>query len=98
MVPRWVATATWVVALTCVVRVESVHAQSERWRSLGPEGGAAYALAIDPRSPSTLYAGTKGGVFKSDDGGSHWSAINAGLPTPVSFPDNGGPYIYSLAI
>jgi hypothetical protein len=38
------------------------------------------ALAIDPRTPTTLYAGTAGGgVFKSTDGGFTWSALNTGL-------------------
>jgi photosystem II stability/assembly factor-like uncharacterized protein len=33
------------------------------------------ALAIDPLTPTTLYAGTYGGgVFKSMDGGVSWSA------------------------
>ena len=39
-----------------------------------------HALAIDPTTPSTLYAGTvDGGVFKSTDGGGSWSAVNTGL-------------------
>ena len=38
------------------------------------------ALAIDPATPSTLYAGTDGGgVFKSTNGGAAWSAVNIGL-------------------
>jgi hypothetical protein len=37
------------------------------------------ALAIDPRSPSTLYAGTQNGVFKSANGGGSFSGANAGL-------------------
>jgi photosystem II stability/assembly factor-like uncharacterized protein len=38
------------------------------------------ALAIDPLTPTTLYAGTQdGGVFKSTDGGEAWSGINTGL-------------------
>src|SRR3989442_7816725 len=38
------------------------------------------ALAIDPQTPTTLYAGTeRGGVFKSTDGGMSWSAFNTGL-------------------
>jgi len=37
-------------------------------------------LAIDPRTPTTLYAGTyEGGVFKSSDGGGTWSPANTGL-------------------
>jgi hypothetical protein len=38
------------------------------------------AIAIDPQSPATLYAGTGGGgVFKSINGGASWSAVNTGL-------------------
>jgi photosystem II stability/assembly factor-like uncharacterized protein len=44
------------------------------------------ALALDPGTPSTLYAGTGGvfgteggGVFKSTDGGESWSGVNTGL-------------------
>jgi len=48
------------------------------------------ALAIDPTTPATLYAGTEGGVFKSTDGGGNWSAVNTGLPLYTSF--------YTLAI
>src|SRR2546430_6969673 len=36
------------------------------------------ALAIDPQTPSTLYAGTSGrGVFQSTDGGASWRAIRS---------------------
>jgi len=42
------------------------------------------ALAIDPVTPSTVYAGaarvhSEGGVFKSVDGGGSWSEVNIGL-------------------
>jgi len=41
-------------------------------------------LAIDPRTPTTLYAGTNGsGVFKSMDAGGSWRAINDGLTDSV---------------
>jgi photosystem II stability/assembly factor-like uncharacterized protein len=38
------------------------------------------ALAIDPATPTTLYAGTDGGggVLKSTNGGGNWSAVNTG--------------------
>ena len=48
------------------------------WTSNGPEGGEVRALAIDPQTPSTVYAGTGGGVFKSTNGGASWSVINSG--------------------
>ena len=38
------------------------------------------ALAIDPLTPTTVYAGTRSGdVFKSTNGGTSWSALDIGL-------------------
>ena len=49
-----------------------------------------YALAIDPATPTILYAGTYGGgVFKSTNGGGNWSAFNTGLTNTT---------VYALAI
>lgn len=60
--------------------VEHATVKTNVWTSIGPEGGRANALAIDPATPSTHYAGTLGGgVFKSTDGGATWSAVNTGL-------------------
>jgi hypothetical protein len=48
------------------------------------------ALAIDPLTPATLYAGTDGGgVFRSTDGGAHWAKVSSGL---------GNMKIYCLAV
>jgi photosystem II stability/assembly factor-like uncharacterized protein len=48
------------------------------------------ALAINPLTPTTLYAGMYGGgLFRSTDSGTTWSAVNAGLT---------GGYILSVAI
>ena len=49
-----------------------------------PDQYSVYALAIDPATPTTLYAGT-GGVFKSTNGGGNWSAVNTGLPAYTMF-------------
>lgn len=52
----------------------------DAWSTHGPDGGSISALAIDPATPSTLYAGTVGGgVFKSADGGATWRPRNTGL-------------------
>ena len=60
------------------------------WTSGGPYGGDILALAINPTTPATLYAGTSGGgVFKSTDSGGTWAAANTGL-TNLS--------VFSLAI
>ena len=50
------------------------------WTSGGPYGGIIGALAIDPTTPATLYAGTYGGgVFKSTNSGGNWAAAMTGL-------------------
>jgi photosystem II stability/assembly factor-like uncharacterized protein len=37
------------------------------------------AIAIDPQTPTTLYAATGAGVFRSGNGGDNWSELNDGL-------------------
>src|SRR5439155_11678834 len=45
-----------------------------------PDTATPRALAIDPTSPSTLYAVVSGsGIYKSADGGGSWTPINTGL-------------------
>jgi len=50
----------------------------------------AYALALHPTVPKTLYASAdgfanpNGGVYKSTDGGRHWTAVNAGIGSLAS--------------
>ncbi len=36
-----------------------------------------YAIAINPTTPSTIYAGTDGGVYKTTDSGGTWNATGA---------------------
>ena len=47
-------------------------APADQWVSLGPADTQVAAIAIDPTTPTTLYAGTDGGVFKSTDRGGSW--------------------------
>jgi photosystem II stability/assembly factor-like uncharacterized protein len=50
------------------------------WRQEGPYLGSVKALAFDPESPDTVYAGTyAGGVLKSVDGGETWRLTGAEL-------------------
>ena len=63
---------------------------------------SVWALAIDPSTPTTLYAGTWNGVFKSINGGTTWSAngltgngvfalaIDPSTPTTLYAGTNGG--------
>ncbi len=50
------------------------------WIATGPSGGSVYCLAPDPTNPTTLYAGTAHGLYKSLDGGETWTLSSAGLP------------------
>ncbi|NWG76061.1 MAG: hypothetical protein HXY24_15920, partial [Rubrivivax sp.] len=54
-------------------------AADNEWTWLGPYGGKINTLAVDPQTPSTIYAGTDVGIFKSTDGGTNWTVINKGL-------------------
>lgn len=46
----------------------------------GLAGVQVFSLAIDPKAPATVYAGTFGsGVFKTTDGGDHWVPARAGF-------------------
>ena len=50
------------------------------WTNSGPQGAVVIALAVDPVTAGTVYAGTAGkGVFKSMDGGATWHSANVGL-------------------
>jgi len=56
------------------------------WISRGLAGETIYSLAIDPKTPSTLYAGVygeEGGVFKTTDGGGSWTAAHTGLASVI---------------
>lgn len=49
------------------------------WTSNGPEGGRVDGLIASPNTANTFYAATRGGVFKTLDGGVTWIESNAGI-------------------
>jgi len=56
-------------ALTLAISIPA----SAQWRSLGPYGGNARALAYDPSNPDHIILGSgAGALFESIDGGRHW--------------------------
>ena len=81
-----------IAAVCATVFVTSAHmgwAGINVWTSHGPGSVGITALAVDPTTPNTLYAGTQdGAVFKSTDSAGSWG--NAGLPGPS--------YVRALAI
>jgi len=55
------------------------------WTGTGPDGGSVTELLADPATPSTLYAGSTGGVFKSIDSGTTWTRAQSGLGSFISY-------------
>jgi hypothetical protein len=55
--------------------------------------GNIYTVAVNPLTPSTLYAGTSGGVYRSLDAGLTWTLSNSGFTD--SFPTT---TVLSLAV
>ena len=56
----------------------------ERWERLAgglPDDAEVRAIAIHPRDPQMIYAGTQHGPYRSSDGGDHWKSLG--------FPDGG---------
>jgi photosystem II stability/assembly factor-like uncharacterized protein len=60
----------------------SSRAGENQWTNIGLEGEDVNVLVIAPVTPTAIYAGTDNGLYKTTDGGGHWTAINNGLPGP----------------
>ncbi|MGB9666913.1 MAG: WD40/YVTN/BNR-like repeat-containing protein, partial [Candidatus Cryosericum sp.] len=58
-------------------------ADTYNWTQLPLCGGAILSLAIDPKFPTTLYAGTPDGVYRSTNSGAAWTATTATPPRDV---------------
>ncbi len=56
--------------------VSVAAAGDNEWTQVGLTGAQVAALAVDPSSPSTLYAGTSAGIFKSVDWAQSWTNVN----------------------
>lgn len=54
------------------------------------------ALALHPQRPQTLYAGTNAGLYRTEDGGTHWQRIEGPFDPGQGWP--GGVAIWSLLI
>jgi len=74
----------------------------ESWiQILGSNGVGAAALdilevVVDPADPSTLYAATSKGMYKTVDGGLRWTSQNEGLE--LDDPQYGGAEVSALAL
>ena len=80
MHPRRSARFTTIVLLLALIAAPARHAAGYTWQRMGPRGGGAIMLAVDA-NPDTLYAATARGIFRSDDGGTSWTAAGFGFYT-----------------
>ena len=49
------------------------------WTGAGPEGGEVRSIVTAATTPETVYAGTRGGVFKRTSAETRWALASAGL-------------------
>ena len=72
----------------------------EHWRFAndGLANYAVYALAVDPASPDTVYAGTEGGICKSTDAAAHWKLLAATAPGALDITSQRGKSVRNIAV
>jgi photosystem II stability/assembly factor-like uncharacterized protein len=78
------AIAAWAVcagvAAVFALAPAAARAAASSWQSIGPSGGIALSVAVDPADPATAYAASgAAGLFKTVDAGLSWSHSDAGL-------------------
>jgi photosystem II stability/assembly factor-like uncharacterized protein len=66
---------------------------AQDWRKLlgivGPGGFRTYAVALDPVDADIVYSGTRGGLYKSRDGGKAWQKLSSHIVKSIAIaPDN----------
>ncbi len=54
------------------------------WARIGPRHGFAYeasvrCIAMHPRQPNILFAGTEKGLYRSEDAGANWQFVDSAL-------------------
>ena len=77
-----IAVILWRVVVPWVtLRSSSTGGAVITWsQTQGPTGGKINALLVNSQNPSTIYAGTDGGVYSSQDGAVTWQLTSEGLP------------------
>jgi len=68
------------------------HPTTRAWQPAGG-GLALHSIIVDPTNPKRIYcAVSAGGVYRSDDGGASWLAVNRGVRAdflPQTYPEAG---------
>jgi photosystem II stability/assembly factor-like uncharacterized protein len=67
------------VLLTSLIGPASASVDRPRWVNTGPLGAPIYQLTLSAGHPSTLYGVSDNLIYRSDDGGTSWTATHPGL-------------------
>src|SRR5690349_8887972 len=68
------------VAALCALAAAPVLAAAA-WIPVGPPGGDARSLLVDPRHPETVFLGTADGIlYRSAKAGESWARVSPGFP------------------
>jgi len=62
--------------------VMKLDAAGQRFKAVSPQYNGSLFGVADARNAVVVY-GLRGNVFRSDDGGAHWTKVDAGLPAAV---------------
>ncbi len=81
---RWIGSIVLALALTGetngATAVDPAQYQALRYRLLGPSrGGRSTAIEGVPSRPHTFFAGTAGGLWRTDDAGTSWFNVSDGF-------------------
>jgi photosystem II stability/assembly factor-like uncharacterized protein len=88
--------------LTVVLCVKS-DADDNVWSTNGPEGGRVWTIAIDPDNNQHILIGTvDSGMYKTTDGGTHWSRIISDVldrsPRDIAFYPGAPDTVYTATL
>ena len=62
--------------------VMKLDTAAQRFKAVSPQYNGSLFGVADGKNTVVVY-GLRGNVFRSDDGGAHWTKINAGLPATI---------------
>jgi photosystem II stability/assembly factor-like uncharacterized protein len=74
------AVKTLLIILGCFLlpsATTAIVASENAWTGFGPFGGAINGIVIDPGNPSTIYAATEIGLFKTVNSGAEWRILDS---------------------
>ncbi|HLY91896.1 MAG TPA: YCF48-related protein [Candidatus Angelobacter sp.] len=68
--------ARTIPALLTALLLSNLACAQQAWQPLGPDGGTARSLALDPKNPDRIFLGTSAGnLYLSSNNGKTWSRL-----------------------